>query len=196
LTYRSINTGRAKQEKPMSDTIELFVSSSPELTAEREVLGQAIAALPISHGWEIKHTPRSDEDGTAALSFIQHCDVYIILLGGDFAAPMGLEWERARRGNKRTFAYRKDVPHSPAGRALLRKSSVTWSDFRSPAELKQHVTQSLAKLLLDQGEQFGLHLGDVEGLLLEAAQTRDPETDLPDDREGAGRSGVILRRER
>ena len=53
----------------MARAVRLFISSSPDLTAEREALGRAVAALPVSVGWEIKHTPRVGEDALEAAEF-------------------------------------------------------------------------------------------------------------------------------
>ena len=59
-------------------------------------------------------------------------------------------------------------------------------------ELKAHATQALARMLLDRGEEFGLHLEDVEGLV-ELVEREEAETPAePDRRRGAGRDAVIL----
>jgi hypothetical protein len=145
----------------MRRSMHLFVSSSPDLAPEREVLGQAVTGLPVSIGWEIKHTPGPSEDAWEGLAFIDSCDLYLILLGADFAAPMGLEWERARRTRRPMLAYRKERRHSPSAQSLLRQSNVPWTEFESPGELKGRITRALARLLLDRGEQLGLHVEDV-----------------------------------
>jgi hypothetical protein len=178
----------------MTRSIHLFVSSSPNLAPEREALGQAVAELPISSGWEIKHTPRPDEDITVALDFIQRCDLFVLILGADFAAPMGVEWQQARGTHRSVLAYRKRVLHSPSAQQLLRESHLLWTEFESPQDFKGHLNQALAKMLLDANEQFGLHLDDVEALL-KLTESDDKETlDEPDRRRGAGRGGVILDR--
>lgn len=178
----------------MARAIRLFVSSSPDLVAEREALGQVVAELPVATGWEIKHTPRPGEDVFAPLEFIERCDLYLIVLGADFAAPMGAEWLRVRQGTaKRVLAYRKRVLHSPSAQTFSRQAGVTWTEFETLQELWEHVTRALAQALLDHGEEFGLHLDEVEGLLaLVQSETKAPAE--PDGRRGAGRGGVILGR--
>jgi len=176
----------------MTRPIRLFVSSSPDLAAEREALGQAVAELPVSVGWEIKHTPRAGEDALEALDFVERCDLYLVVLGADFAAPMGVEWQRALGAGRTLLAYRKDVLYSPSAQTLLRQSDVAWTEFQSPQELKVQVSRALAQVVLDRGEQFGLHLEDVEGLLaLVKAEEGETPADL-DRRQGAERGGVIL----
>ena len=173
----------------MTEPIRLFVSSSPDLAPEREALGQAVAELWVSVGWEIKHTPRPGEDLDEALGFLARCDLFLVVLGADFAAPttfqrrhsdgapttfqrrhsdgapIGLEWRRALSGGKQALAYRKRVLHSSSAQQLLGEWDVAWTAFETPQELKAHATQALAQTLLDRGEEFGLHLDDVEGLM-------------------------------
>jgi hypothetical protein len=179
----------------MSRPLNLFVSSSPDLAAEREVVGQAVAGLPISLGWEIRHTPLGEEDMGAALAFIASCDLSLVMLGADFAAPMGLEWQAIQSAGKRLLVYRKRTLYSPSAERLLRRSGVAWVPFDTPQELRTHVALTIAQIVLDHGEEFGLHLDDVESLLeLVQAQKEQDTGDEPDRRRGAGRSGVILGR--
>jgi hypothetical protein len=181
----------------MTRSIRLFVSSSPDLAPEREALGQAVAELPISLGWEIRHTPRPGEEAREALDFVEHCDLYLVVLGADFAAPMGLEWRGAVGAGRPVLAYEKRVLHSPAAHTLLRQSDVAWTPFESPQELKALVTRALAQTLLKQGEQYGLHLDEVEALLARVGPEEESAAEMPagpDRRRGAGRDGIILGR--
>jgi hypothetical protein len=178
----------------MSKPFHLFVSSSPDLEEEREALGRTVAELPVAIGWEIKHTPGSGDLVDEALEFIAACDLYLILMGADFCAPMGLEWQRSQRTLKLTHAFAKNELHSPSAREMLRQKRIAWSAFESPQELADRVTQMLARLLLDHGEEFGLYVDDVEGLL-PLVEGGDEREERPDERRGAGRGGVILGRE-
>ena len=176
--------------------IRLFVSSSPDVAAEREALGQAVAELPISVGFNIMHTrPREGADIGETLAFIEQCDLYVIVLGADFAAPMGIEWQWSRDALKPTLAYAKRELHSPSAQKLLRESGIEWLPFETPQELKTGATQALAQMLIDQGEMFGLHVDDIDGLLAVLGRKGKEPTDKPDQRQGAGRSGIILGRE-
>jgi len=178
----------------MGGGIRLFVSSSPDLVAEREAVGQAVAGLPVAVGWEIKHTPRAADEALEAQAFVEHCDLLLVVLGADFAAPMGLEWQGAVGAGKPVLAYCKQVLHSPAAQTVLRQPGVAWTEFQPPQQLKAQVSRGLAQAVLDQGEQFGLLMEDVEGLLAlarpEEQKVKKPAG--PDRREGAGRGGVIL----
>jgi hypothetical protein len=182
--------------------IQLFVSSSPDLVAEREALGQAVAELPVSAGFEIMHTrPGKTVDIGETLAFIEQCDLYVIVLGADFAAPMGIEWRRAQDTLKPTLAYTKRELHSPSAQQLLRDASiaretgVAWESFESPQALKAHATWALAQILLNRGEMFGLHVDDIDGLLAVLGKESEEPSGKPDQREGAGRGGIILGRE-
>lgn len=179
----------------MPRPIRLFVSSSPGLEPEREMVGRVVAELPVEVGWEIKHTIGPGEDDREALAFVERCDFYLLLLGGDFAAPMGVEWRKAQRQGRPVLAYRKDVLHSPSARRLLRRSDVAWTTFETLLELRRQVSQSLAEAILDRGERFGLHVNEVEALLEITESEEEEETARETDRRrGAGRGGVILGR--
>jgi hypothetical protein len=158
------------------------------------MLGQAVAELPVSVGWEIKHTPGAGEKAHDPLSFIERCDLYLVVLGVDFAAPMGLELRRALVAGKTPLAYRKCALYSPSAQALLRQLDVAWTEFQSPQDLKLQVAQALARKLLDQGERFGLHLDEVESLLPLVEADEEVAPDGLDRRRGAGQGGVILGR--
>jgi hypothetical protein len=176
--------------------IQLFVSSSPDLAAEREALGQAVAELPVSVGFEIMHTrPGETVDIGETLAFIEQCDLYVIVLGADFAAPMGIEWQRSQDALKPTLAYAKRELHSPSAQQLLRGTGVAWEPFESPQALKAHATWALAQMLLNRGEMFGLHVDDIDGLLAVLGKEGEEPSNKPDRREGAGRGGIILGRE-
>ena len=186
----------------MARPVHLFISSSPDLAAERESLGQTVAELPISVGFEIMHTvPGEAADIGETLTFIERCDLYMIVLGADFAAPMGLEWQRAQATRKPTLAYAKREMHSPSAQKLLcdasiaREAGIAWESFESPQALKAHATQALAQLLLDRGESFGLHVDDINGLLAVLEKKDEEPSGKPDRREGAGRGGIIFGRE-
>jgi hypothetical protein len=45
----------------VTSRLSIFVSAGPDLEIEREVVGKAIAALPVSVGWVIKYTPLPGE---------------------------------------------------------------------------------------------------------------------------------------
>lgn len=89
--------------------------------------------------------------------------------------------------------------HSPSAQKLLRdagrEAGVAWEAFETPQALKAHATQALAQMLLDQGESFGLHVDDINGLLAVLGKEDEEPPDKPDRREGAGRGGIILGRE-
>lgn len=176
----------------MARPVRLFVSSSPDMVSEREALGQAAAALPILVGWEIKHTPGPYDDAGEALAFTSVCDLFVVVLGADFAAPMGLEWRLATNVGRVLLPYRRRVMTSPSAQSLLRRSGVDWVSFDDTAEFKARVASDLAQAVLDQAEHFGLHLDEVEALMEMLRTDDEPVGHRPDDRRGAERGGVIL----
>jgi hypothetical protein len=173
--------------------IHIYVSCSPNLGAEREVVGQVVATLPVSVGWEVGYTPLPGENSNLGLGSIAQADVFLTLLGHDFAAPMGAEWSEALRNGIKPQVYRKDSAHSPSAQMHLRESKVPWQDFQTSDELRGMLTQRLARTLLDTGERFGLHVSEVEALLalLQSQEEASPEEES---RTGAGHGGIIFGR--
>lgn len=180
----------------MRRPIRLYVSSSPDLALEREALGRVAARLPVTTGWEIRHTPRAGESEEEALAFVSSCDLYVVLLGADFAAPMGSEWARAKAHQRLTLAFSKQVLRSPSAQWAYQQRGVEWEPFASAEELERTLIQRLAQALLEIGERVGLHVDDVDGLVNLLRELGEKEAEQPtegiDRRFGAGRSGVIL----
>ena len=180
----------------MARAIRLFVSCSPDLAPEREIVGQIVATLPVSVGWTVQYTPSAGEDRNAGISAVADCDIYLVLLGHDLAAPMGSEWDEALRHQHKPLSYRKKVLPSPAAQRHLRENKVEWQEFETTAELRRLLLQHLARTLLDQGEYFGLHVHEVEGLLelLKPEEEKDASHEEDHLRTGAGRGGIVLGR--
>jgi hypothetical protein len=176
----------------MARPVRLFVCSSPDLAAEREALGQVAAELPINVGWEIKHTPGPLDDSAEALAFLDSCDLFVLILGSDFAAPMGLEYQRAQGAGMPFMAYRRRAMVSPSAKSLLRQSHLDWSGFDDTAQFRVLVKAHLGRAILDRAEYFGLRLPEVEALLAELEEDGTEDVDEPDTRRGAERGGVIL----
>jgi len=185
-----------KEVRVLKRAIRLFVSSSPELVAEREVVGQTVAEVPISEGWEIMHTPTLGADIQDVLEFIDTSDFYVMLLGADFTAPMGIEWSEALASGRQMTAYRKRGLYTPAALHLLHQYPDTqWTEFSTSVELKTKMRRSLIQSVLDNGELFGLQVFEIDALLLALKRPVDAPGDLTE-RQGAGDSAVILSRPR
>jgi hypothetical protein len=181
----------------MPGPIQLFVSSSPELYAEREVIGQVIAALPLSIGWRIGHTPIPGEGSSGSVVRVEQCDLYALVLGHDFAAPMGAELRTATALGRQPLAYRKQCTHSPAAQDAIRRLNMEWHPFSDPSQLRALFERHLLRRVLREATRLGLEMDEVERLM-ELAQETERETEAEDGgrrRGDAGSSGVILGRE-
>ena len=182
----------------MLKSIHLFVSSSPELQAEREVVGQVVATLPLTLGWQIDHTPMPGEWAADGLAHVTQCDLYVLILGQDFAAPMGAELRQALRIGRQPIAYRKRCSLSPSSQDAVRRLGIEWRVFSEPDVLRAWFTRDLLASLLRQATALGLDLTELERLLKLAQDDIDRAEGERGTRRGrgeAGRSGVILGRE-
>jgi hypothetical protein len=182
----------------MPRPIRLFVSSSPELQPEREVVGQIVAELPLTLGWQIGHTPQPGEGRSEDLSRTASCDLYVVILGHDFAAPMGAELRQARSAGCALMAYRKRCTRSPSSQHATRRPNLEWRTFPEPNVLRTLLRRDLLRALLLCASRLGLDMGELERLLKLAEEEPGLRQGHGTDEAGrgeAGRSGVILGRE-
>lgn len=197
----------------MSGPIHLYVSSSSELYAEREAIGQIVAALPMTLGWQISYTPLSSSpaQGTSAMlgiaelgMRIEEFDLYALVLGQDLTAPMGFEarsalarGRRPKGGGHFLGAYRKECTRSPSARDAVRTLEVSWQPYSNLAAFEEAFRRDLLRTLLDVGPSLGLVLVDI-ALLVRSQRTEGEESkgvgeDVSQDH--AGHGGRILGRE-
>lgn len=172
----------------------LYVSASAEMEAECELLGQLLAGMPRAVKWVIKRTPGRGEPGNPDLVALKASRFYLILLGMDITAPMGVEWDAAQKTGAAVFAYRKvSVPASPAASFFIGRSGIAWEPYRTPQEFIRHFERALISRLIEGTPGYGLELTDIEEL---AARLRalEKEEARPEgeERRGAGRGGVIF----
>ncbi len=181
----------------MADRLRIFISVGRDLETEREVVGKAIAALPVSLGWTIKYTPTHGETADPAMEAVAACDFYALLLGRDVTAPMGSELYVARQTGKKIMAFVRKVPHTPAARAFLRDSSLQWKECENAADLGPLLQQAVMEQILQRPDAYRITVADWEALSLlsaaldkEASRQRKRE-DAPSGG-GAGRDAVIV----
>lgn len=181
----------------MANRLQLFVSAGPELEPEREVIGQAIAKLPVSLGWVIKRTPHRNESFIPVLEEIEASDFFLLLFGSDIRAPVGWELRAARRAGKKPLAFLKNVAHTPAARIFLRETRIDWIAYDSPRELGSLVQKTLAEQILERTQDLSLNLTQLEAFsaFLEELGGRKPEGETEEAGRqgcGAGEGGVVL----
>ena len=171
----------------------LYVSISPDLAAEREAIGRAVASLPVDVGWEVSYTPSAGDPQAVEPRSAAHPHVYILALGEDIRAPMGVEWDSARRARLTPLALLHDGPRTPAAQAFQKAADVAWIGYKTAGELSRRVQAALAQALLDHAPLFGLSTPEWERLseLLETLQAPGA-AEGEDRRLGAGESGVIF----
>jgi hypothetical protein len=179
----------------MAERLRLFVSAGPDLQAEREIVGQAVARLPVSLGWTIKCTPKLGESLAPALEAVQACDFYVLLISMDIRAPVGLELITARRAWKIILAFLKeDAPRTPAARVFIRDAQVNWMPFRSGQELETLIQKALAQRILERAESYSISPVEWKTLsaLVEQPSYKEMVEQEPGEASGAGSGGVII----
>lgn len=171
--------------------VTIYISAAADLMAEREALGHIIAALPVTLPWWIVQSPLRDE--SLNLEAAQTADMYVLVLGSDIRAPVGLEWRTARRAGRPVAAFLKQgINRTPAGQAFVRETEVTWQPFTNSADLSQQVQHLLVEHLVRHALYYALTPLELEKL---AALQKGAGEATPGG-EGTGHSAVLLSRER
>jgi len=179
--------------------IHLYVSSSPDLYAEREAVAQIVAALPLTIGWRIGHTPPPGQPMGDDVVRVGESDLYAVILGQDFAAPMGFELRQVLAlGQRPMAAYRKDCTFSPSAQEAVRTLDVAWQRFSTLEAFRSMFSRDLLQAVLQQATALGLELDEVQRLveLSRESEKEDSARGVPGRGQGdAGHSGRILGRE-
>jgi len=170
----------------MATRVRLFISAGPAEEPAREQLGRALAELPVNIGWMIKRTPDVDA--------VPECHLFVLLLGSDIWAPVGLELWWARRTEKPIQAYRADVVRTPAGQAFLQDNALLdWERYGDLSALRRAFLRDVNRFLLAHPDRYGLTVIEAEMLrnfMAHLAQPAPPP--VAADSKGAAGGGVIL----
>ena len=180
----------------MASRLRIFISAGPDLETEREVVGKAIASLPVSLGWEIKYTPIHGEPSDLAFQAVKSCDFYALLLGRDITAPVGSELHAARKTGKSIAAFLKEVPHTPAAQVFVRQTPVKWRQFQNEEVLRSLLQKAVVDQILGQADSCRITVADWEALSTLSARL---DEEVPEEKEeitprhgGAGSDAVII----
>lgn len=190
----------------MSKPIHLFVSSSPELAPEREIVGQIIATMPLTIGWRIGHTPLPGSSLDNRALWVEECDVYALILGHDFSAPMGEELRKATNKEIVPLAFWSRCTPSPSAQNTINHVRLKWRIYTRLDQFQAMFTMDLVRALIKRASRLGLATNDLAGLAVtlerlkkETAYLADiseqEETEPGPRQTDAGRGGVILGRE-
>ncbi len=178
----------------MATRVRLFISAGPTEEPARELIGRALAELPVNIGWVIKRTP--DVDAVA------ECHLFVLVLGADIVAPVGLELWWARRTEKPILAYAAGIGRTPAGQGFWQENALLdWTRFADLPGLHRAFVTDISRFLLAHPDRYGLTLFEAERLRLwvaglgrtPAATQAQPSADTAFAKAtGAGGGGVIL----
>ncbi|MHB1318637.1 MAG: hypothetical protein ACYCYF_08485 [Anaerolineae bacterium] len=171
----------------------LYVSANAEMDPECELLGQMLAQLTPSVRWTIKRTPSTHEKSDPDWGALAQADFYVILVGRDITAPVGVEWRAARERHIPYYAYRSlQATPSPALSAFVRHADIEWRGYDHPQAFAMDLKQRLARQLIDGTPGYGLSMDEIEDLAVVLRDTNIEDSGSGEERRGAGRGGVIL----
>lgn len=176
----------------MATRVRLFISAGPAEEPAREILGRALAELPVNIGWVIKRTPDVDA--------VPECHLFVLILGADIVAPVGLELWWARRTAKPILAYFAEGGRTPAGQVFLQENALLdWKRYSDLPALRRAFVKDICRYLLAHTDQYGVTVAEAEtlrGLLAEQEKAAAPKPSAAAPAAtrpaGAGGGGVIL----
>ena len=176
----------------------LYISAGPDLRPERELLGTAIAEIPIDLGWRINYSPTGNEP--LDLGAIGSSDLHFVLMGGDISAPVGLvNYFAMRDGRRSTLLLKIGVNRTLAATAFVRflENSSQWQPFSDGQSLRSVFLKTLTARLVEMASRFRFSEAEVKKLLDWGGEINDQnginEGELGS---GASASSVILSVER
>lgn len=176
----------------MEKELALYISAASEMDAECELVGRLLAEGQKSIRWRIRRTPLH-QDLNPDLLAIAASQFYLILLGTDLTAPMGVEWRAAELAGAAILAFRDLVKiPSPAATYFARNMGITWQDYKTCDEFTIKFERTLITRLIDGTPGYGLDLPTIEDLASRLKTLDKPATQGEDQRRGAGQGGIIL----
>jgi len=179
----------------MAAELSLYVSASSEMDTECELLGQMLANMARSLRWTIKRTPGHHEVANPDLEALRRSHFYLILMGTDITAPIGVEWRAAQEAAITTYAFRDtERVASPAAAVFTHDVNARWVPYHTPHEFVRLFERELIDQLLEGTPGYGLDLGDLEelGIRKRALEQEGQGQEAAEERRGAGGGGVIL----
>jgi hypothetical protein len=182
----------------MPTQILFYISAATDLETEREVLGRAVAEVPVDLAWRVVQSPGGN--GPVDFDAVANAGVHILVMGGDIRAPVGLEWQLARQAGRQPVALLKqDVTRTPAGQQFVRlvRDSQRWVAFAGAADLRRKVLILLADHILHHAVHYVLTPEELTRLTAwrEELATHTAAVD-EETRGGAGDSSILLSRDR
>ena len=179
----------------MAAELSIYVSAAREMDAECELLGQMLANMARSLRWTIKRTPAPGEVANPDLEALANSHFYLILIGIDITAPVGVEWRAAQEAGVTTYAFRNvERISSPAAAVFVHHVEARWVPYHTPHEFVRLFERRLIDRLLEGTPGYGLDLADLEELSLRrrALEKEEQAEAEGEERRGAGSGGVIL----
>ncbi len=170
----------------MATRVRLFISAGPDQEPARELLGRALAELPVNIGWLIKRTPD--------VASVAEAHLFAVLLGPDIWAPVGLELWWAMRTEKPVLAYRMAAMRTPAAHAFLQENAMLdWTRVLDLQQLRRAFLLDVSRFLMQHAERYGLTLLEAQTLSDYLGRLKQAlPADLPEISTGAAGGGVIL----
>ncbi|MHB9033525.1 MAG: hypothetical protein ACYC6L_10800 [Anaerolineae bacterium] len=176
----------------MAGELQIYISAAQEMDPESDLISKLLAEHIKTIRWRIWRTPlhgmlNPDRDIITSSPF------FVILLGTDLVAPMGVEWDIAARAGSFVIAFRDESRTiSPAADYFIRNMEISWQTFKRREAFILAFERILLTQLLNGPPGYGLDLHDIE-LIADRLRLVESAAPAPEvSRREAGQGGVIL----
>jgi hypothetical protein len=182
----------------MPNQVLFYISAATDLETEREVLGRAVAEVPVDLAWRVVQSPAGN--GPVDRDAVTNAGLHVLIMGGDIRAPVGLEWQLALQAGRQPVALLKqEATRTPAGQQFVRlvRDAQDWVPFAGAADLRRKVLSLLAEHILDHAAYYVLKPDEIAYLMAwQKELASQPAAVDEETRGGAGESSILLSRER
>ncbi len=182
----------------MAEQLLVYISAAPQSRAERDLLARLISEVPTSLGWSIQQTPTSP-DRAPDLEAVRRAHLFMLILGSDIQAPMGLEWMAARQTGVPTLLWYHAGKHqTQAAQGFMRMAArfERWQAFTDTSDLCHQVMRQIVDHLVKRRDAYQLDEAEVQRLRAWSAAANVQAYSAEQGRSVANASAVVLSVER
>ncbi|MFZ1756970.1 MAG: hypothetical protein WAU10_24685 [Caldilineaceae bacterium] len=176
----------------MAEILRIFVSATNDLEAERAVIGQVLAELPVQIRAEIRRSPITGISYDNLFELVANVDRFYFLMGRDITAPAGAEWQLAMQLERSILPLRLAGSRTSAGQEFLHYWPLRWKIFHHRNQLARMIGLDLVEILLHPTNRYGLSVTEVAALHVhkkKLAEGQVADMEEADSAEGGGAEG-------
>jgi hypothetical protein len=123
----------------------VFISSLiDKMKEERAAVDRAISLIPIMRKWKFEDTPASSQSlEESYLSKVRTCDIFVLVLGGEYSVPVTREYETALAAGKPILVFVHNGAKDTEQHKLISSIPTRYASYDRPTDLQEVVAGSI-----------------------------------------------------